>query len=72
MSYVVKLGCVLPTADSNLDGVVNLLDLAALQNCFSGSAPTTCNPGCYRFDFDGDDDIDLLDFADLQRVFTAP
>ncbi len=70
--YLVKLGCVPPTADGNGDGVVNLLDLAALQNCFSGSAPTTCNPGCYQFDFDGDDDIDLLDFAGLQRVFTAP
>jgi hypothetical protein len=70
--YLVKLSCVPPTADGNGDGVVNLLDLAALQNCFSGPAPTTCNPGCYQFDLDGDDDIDLLDFAELQRVFTAP
>lgn len=70
--YIAKLGCVPVTADGNADGVVNLLDLAALQNCFSGQAPTTCNPGCYQFDFDSDDDIDLLDFAAFQRILVAP
>jgi len=70
--YIAKLGCVPVTADTNADGVVNLFDLAALQNCFSGSAPTICNSDCYQFDFDADDDIDLLDFAAFQRILTAP
>ena len=28
--------------------------------------------GCEAFDFDGDGDVDLLDFAAFQRVLTAP
>jgi len=69
--YIAKLACVPVTPDSNADGVVNLLDFAALQNCFSGSAPTTCNPGCYQFDLDGDDDIDLVDFAVFQPILSG-
>jgi len=29
-------------------------------------------PGSGAFDFNADHSIDLLDFAELQRVFTAP
>ena len=40
------------------------------QDCLQG--PVTAAPvGCDGFDFDGDDDVDLQDFAEFQRTFSG-
>ncbi len=70
--FVSKLVCVEPTPDLDADGDVDLLDLARFQNCFSGTAPTTCPSGCYELDFDGDDDIDLSDFGAFSLLLPGP
>lgn len=65
--YIVHLECVEPSADADGDGVVDLRDAAAFWNCFSDSgsaeSPAVCPQGCYGFDSDHDDDIDLDDYA---------
>jgi hypothetical protein len=60
--FVVKLVCPEPTGDTNDDGLIDLIDFAAIQRCFSGPAPTTCGDGCESLDLDADDDIDLDDY----------
>jgi len=66
--FVVHLACVPVTADANGDGIVNRHDLPEVLECLSGPAPVVCNSGCYALDFDGDDDIDLADFAHFQNA----
>lgn len=68
-------GCLLGDADEN--GVLDLRDLAELQGCFSGSAmdPDYAVPSqecAIVFDFDEDDDIDLLDYREMMKQFTGP
>ncbi len=68
-------GCLLGDADAN--GSLDLRDLATLQTCFSGSntdpgygaPPQECS---IVFDFNEDDDIDLLDYRDMMNQFTGP
>jgi hypothetical protein len=60
--------------DADLDGDVDLADHAALAGCLTGpqntDRPTGCPPCAYaRLDADGDDDIDLRDFAELMERF---
>ncbi len=43
-------------------------DFADFVPCLAGPAEQT-GPGCGLFDADGDDDVDLLDFAAFARVF---
>ncbi len=58
--------------DFNSDGTVDLQDFASLSNCLSG--PGSLPPWCYTtclaaFDSDSDSDIDLVDFAEFQKLF---
>lgn len=57
--------------DCNYDGGVNLLDFQAYDICLSGPEGGLA-PGCSCLDFDGDQDVDLADFAEFQRTFSAP
>ncbi len=61
--------------DFNADGLVNAADVVGLVDCLAGPevAPNpsgaSCAPTCLAaFDFDGDDDVDLRDFADWQAI----
>ncbi len=54
--------------DLDFDGHVALDDLAVLTNCFNGPNPT--NNDCAEFDPHPDFDMDLQDFAVLQRNFS--
>lgn len=58
--------------DADLDGDVDLADLAAFEDCLLG--PDVDHPPadpCLELDTDGDDDVDLADFEVLQGVFTG-
>ncbi len=55
-------------SDCDLDNLVTLTDHACLADCITGpSMPTAVD--CARFDFDNDDDIDLIDWGRFQAVF---
>ncbi|UCE59009.1 MAG: M1 family metallopeptidase [Phycisphaerales bacterium] len=54
--------------DTNGDLLVDLAEYAAFHGCLTGPADETSND-CQPIDFDGDSDVDLLDFAGLQVVF---
>lgn len=56
--------------DSDFNGVVDLADYAAFQECVSGPGVAP-NVGCWLFDFDLDVDVDLDDFGAFQRAFAA-
>ncbi len=75
-TYMMRLECVQPSADADGDGVVDLRDAAAFWNCFSDAgspdAPVVCPQGCYGFDFDHDDDIDLDDLAVFLDHLSTP
>ena len=60
------------TAGIDHDGDVDLLDLAACQNCFEGEAATTCAQGCDEFDLTPDNALDLSDFPEVHALFTGP
>ena len=49
----------------------DLSDYAVLQNCFTGSGGVT-PPGCERFDFESDGDVDLDDFNEFLLALTGP
>lgn len=61
--------------DFNDNGFVDLEDSGLFADCMTGPLnPTgpTCQSVCLGvFDFDGDSDLDLLDFAELQNDFGA-
>lgn len=64
------------SSDFTGDGLVTLLDYAEFADCLAGAglppdhSTSSCNQPCLSaFDFDGDVDIDLHDFAVLQGVF---
>jgi alpha-amylase len=56
--------------DWNNDGHIDSVDFQAFTNCLSGPDGTALGPGCTLFDFDGDEDVDLRDFAVFQDAFT--
>jgi hypothetical protein len=65
--------------DFDGDGARTGADIAALTSCLGGPsfAPAHvdayCADACLSaFDFDGDDDVDLADAAEAQRVWAAP
>jgi len=63
-------------ADLNWDGVVNLADYGLFADCMGGPSVTFPPAGCdlgqfSRSDLDGDDDVDVADFADFQDAFTG-
>ncbi len=67
---ITVLPCPAPP-DQNGDGTVGLSDFVHFSLCFGG--PTGVAPGnCACFDTDGNDRLDLFDFAFLQQAFAAP
>jgi len=56
--------------DPDFDGDYDLADAAVLQACYSGTAPRI--PACIDMDFDGDDDVDLDDYASFEARLTGP
>ncbi len=58
--------------DCTEDGTTNLIDYFEFTTCFSGPVVDGIGPSCIScFDFDGDDDVDLLDFAVFQTAATG-
>ena len=55
-----------PPGDCNATGIADLLDHADFADCLTGPGGGLPMPDCNCFDVDGDDDADLLDFAELQ------
>jgi len=78
-AFITKLLCADP-GDFDLDGDVDLLDLARFQTCFTGPDAPRCSPGCDAFDIASadpassgvDNAIDLADFAALAPLLTGP
>ena len=58
-----------PPCDCNADGGVNLFDLSDLASCVSGPDGGLADPSCACFDLDADDDVDLEDAGEFQRLF---
>jgi len=59
-----------PSGDFNDDGMVDLDDYAFFSTCLEAATPAQL---CLdRFDADHDFDLDLVDFANLQRRFDIP
>ena len=57
--------------DSDADTDIDLVDVAAFQNCFTAGAPGTVEP-CLFSDFDGDDNLSLFDAFFLPGDLTGP
>jgi len=55
--------------DTDGDGDADLRDAAAFQNCFGQTEPTG---QCQALDLNGDDAIDLSDYASLKGLLAAP
>jgi len=55
--------------DDDCDGNVDLNDFGSWESCISGPGGGPLAIGCESFDFDGDDDVDSLDFGAFQIVF---
>ncbi len=64
------LGDWLP-GDYDVDGDVDWQDFARLEGCLTGPAADSPAAGCDLFDFDGDDDVDLLDYQVLGASFAG-
>ncbi|UCF32523.1 MAG: TIGR03790 family protein [Phycisphaerales bacterium] len=56
--------------DVNCDSMINLRDLAGFAACIKGPGRTV-HPVCNPFDFDEDEDCDLLDFRAFQQNYTG-
>ena len=57
--------------DCNEDGVVNLLDYSDFAACASGPDGGLVAPSCACFDLDADQDVDLVDYCEFQRLFSG-
>jgi len=57
--------------DSNEDGGINLFDYRDLEACTSGPEGGLPDPSCAFFDMDDDQDVDLADVGEFQRVFSG-
>lgn len=54
------------------DPAIDLRDVAAFQNCFSGDGSAPVPPACACADYDGDGDSDLPDFALFVELLAVP
>jgi hypothetical protein len=54
--------------DHGGDQTVELSDFAFWSSCMMGPQSGPHDAGCEGFDFDGDGDVDLLDFGGFQRT----
>lgn len=57
------------SGDTDANGAVDLDDFADLVQCLGGPGIEEGGAGCECFDFDGDNDYDLADYAVLQIIF---
>ncbi len=57
------------TGDIDDDGFVTLADYVVFHNCATADGVPLLDPECVSFDFNDDDDVDLLDFGDFQSAF---
>jgi protein phosphatase methylesterase 1 len=57
--------------DDDADGEIDASDFAGFTNCMSGPDGGPVDGPCANHDADGDDDVDLADFAELQVAFGA-
>ncbi len=57
--------------DTDIDGDLDLVDFADFQRCFGGggAVPPT---DCAIMDFDGDDDVDLIDLGQFVEALDGP
>lgn len=55
--------------DVDADGLIGPSDFMAFQNCLYGPGVGPVGAACTTFDFQCDDDVDLEDLADFQRLF---
>ena len=60
-----------PPTDCNDDGIVSLLDHETLTACLLGPDAGIDASPCPCFDVDGDGDITLSDYAQMQSGFTG-
>lgn len=70
----ITLSVLYPPGDANTDGTVDLVDAAKFIACAAGPGTTTLPDGVDPVEFDNldtdrDGDVDLHDFAALQRHF---
>lgn len=61
----------LAPGDCNEDGGVNLFDHGDFLGCITGPDGWVGDSPCPCFDQDGDSDVDLADFAEVQRKFSG-
>lgn len=57
--------------DCNQDGGINLFDFGDFEACLFGPAGGVLDPACVCFDLDLDDDVDLADLGEFQRLFSG-
>lgn len=57
--------------DADEDGGVTLFDLELLTACMTGEAAGPPTAPCISFDEDRDNDVDLRDAGNFQRVFSG-
>jgi hypothetical protein len=58
--------------DFDDNGVVDLSDFRAFQDCYTGDANGPPESGCDAGDFDADDDLDVTDFTWFAALFAGP
>ena len=58
--------------DFNCDRVFNLQDFQGWQDCETGPKGGPYAAGCEAFDFNGDFDITIADFAGIQNLYEGP
>jgi hypothetical protein len=58
--------------DMEPDGDVDMSEVAAFQLCYTGPDTGPVGGQCALFDFDGDGDIDLIDWCSLGEIATPP
>ena len=56
--------------DADQDGDRDLDDSAFFENCFTGDAPGSIQPGCEMMDFDGNGAVDCFDWDQFALVWT--
>ncbi|NOT00073.1 MAG: hypothetical protein HOP29_05555 [Phycisphaerales bacterium] len=58
--------------DCDEDGGVSKFDFANFADCATGPDGGPLSLECLCVDFDGDDDVDVVDFGDMQQVIQGP
>jgi hypothetical protein len=58
--------------DGDHDGDRDLDDFVILAVCFTGDGPGALLPGCEMMDYDGDADVDLVDFGSFLAAYSGP